>query len=105
MELLCISPLLWNPDFLRRFILRTDASDRGTGAVLSQKDKAGEEHPVGYYSKKVLPREKRYLTVKECLEIKQGIQAFIVYLLGRQFMIQNVHRSLEWLYKLRQNNS
>lgn len=45
-KLLCTSPVLRNPDFSRRFILQTDASDRGIGAVLSQKDEAGEEHPV-----------------------------------------------------------
>ena len=34
---------------------------------------------------------------KECLAIKLGVQAFHVYLLGRPFMIQTDHRSLEWL--------
>ena len=105
-RLLCTSPVLRNPDFSRRFILQTDASDRGVGAVLSQKDKNGEEHPVGYFSKKLLPREERYSTIeKECLAIKLGVQAFRVYLLWRQFTIQTDHRSLEWLNRLKENNS
>ncbi len=65
--LLCSSPILKNPDFDRLFIVQTDASDRGIGAVLSQLSDEGSEHPVAYYSRKLLPREERYFTVeKEC---------------------------------------
>ena len=48
------------PDYSRPFILQTDASDHGIGAVLSQVDLKGEEHPIAYFSRKVLPREERY---------------------------------------------
>ena len=82
-QLPCTSPVLRNPDFSQTFILQTDASDRGVNAVLSQRDENGEEHPIGYFGKKLLPREERYSTVeKECLAIKLAIQAFRVYLLG-----------------------
>lgn len=43
----------YNPKL--RTKLHTDASDRGLGAVLLQIDKDGEEKPVAYYSKKLLP--------------------------------------------------
>ena len=76
------------------------------GAVLSQYDDGGVEHPVAYYSRKFLPREERYSTVeKECLGIKLGVHAFRVYLLGRPFTIQTDHRSLEWLDRLKENNA
>ena len=105
-ELLCSSPVLRSPDFTRSFILQTDASDRGIGAVLSQEDSEGEEHPVAYFSRKLLPREERYSTVeKECLAIKLGIQAFRVYLMGKPFVIQTDHRSLVWLDRLKENNA
>ena len=46
----------------------------------------------------LLPRETRYSTVeKECLAIKLGVEAFSVYLIGREFTIQTDHRSLVWL--------
>ena len=103
---LCQPPVLSSPDFGKPFILQTDASNKGIGAVLSQKDEAGEEHPVAFYSRKLLPREERYSTVEqECLAIKLAVQAFRYYLLGRPFMIQTDHRSLEWLDRLKENNS
>ena len=103
---LCSAPVLRSPDFSRTFILQTDASERGVGAVLSQTDDDGSDHPVAYFSRKLLPREERYSVIeKECLAIKLGIQAFRVYLLGRPFVVQTDHRSLEWLDKIKENNA
>ena len=51
----CEFPILQNPDFSKHFLLQTDASDRGVGAVLSQKDESGMDRPIAYYSKKLLP--------------------------------------------------
>eukprot|EP00731_Ephydatia_muelleri_P022383 Em0014g974a len=71
-QCLCSGPVLRSPDFNKTFVLQTDASDRGVGAVLSQLSDDGEEHPIGYYSRKLLPREERYSTVeKECLAIRR----------------------------------
>ncbi len=98
-------PILKSPDFSKPFVLQTDASDRGVGAVLSQQDASGVEHPIAYFSRKLLPREERYATVeKECLAIKLGVHAFRVYLLGRPFVIETDHRSLEWLHRMKGDN-
>ncbi len=68
--------------------------------MLSQIDDTGQEHPVAFYSRKLLEREQRYATVeKECLAIKLGIQAFKVYLLGRKFVVQT-----DGLHRLKENN-
>ena len=105
-EKLCASPVLRSPDFEKEFVLQTDASDRGIGAVLSQLDEDGHDHPVVFFSRKLLPREERYSTVeKECLAIKLGVQAFKVYLLGKPFCVQTDHRALVWLDKLKDKNS
>ena len=104
-ELLCTAPVLRSPNFSRLFILQTD---HGVGAVLSWRDEHGDEHPVGYFNHKLLPREERYSAVeKECLAIKLGIQAFQVYLLGIEFTIQTDHYLLELLLELimKENNS
>lgn len=54
-EILLSSPVMRNPDFSRPFILQTDASEVGVGAVLSQADAEGYDHPVAYFSRKLLP--------------------------------------------------
>ena len=102
---LTCSPVLKSPDLSKPFVLQTDASDRGVGAVLSQRTTDGD-HPIAYFSRKLIPREERYSTVeKECLAIKLGVHAFRVYLLGRPFVVQTDHRSLEWLHRLKENNA
>ena len=98
------APLMRNPDFTRTFILQTDASGIGVGAVLSQGEE--EDRPIAYFSRKLLPRERAYLTVeKECLAIVLAVQHFKVYLMGRQFIIQTDHRALQWLNKFREKNA
>ncbi len=67
-NLLCSSSVLRSPDFVRPFILQTDASDRGVGAVLSQIDGEGEEHPVGYFSRKLI----YHLTVQPVENVPEG---------------------------------
>lgn len=103
---LCSAPVLVSPDFSRPFILQTDASDRGIGAVLSQCDKSGADHPIAYFSRKLMPREEHYSTIeKECLAIELGVKAFKVYLLGKPFTVQTDHRALEWLDRLKEDNA
>ena len=67
--------MLASPDFTCPFILQTDASDCGVDAVLSQCDDGKLEHPVAYFSQKLLPQWKHYSTIKECLANKlfQGV--------------------------------
>ena len=52
-QCLCQAPVLKSPNFERTFILQTDASNRGVGAVLTQKDDGGGEHPIAFYSGRV----------------------------------------------------
>ena len=44
------APILAFPDFNKTFLLDTDASGKGLGAVLSQKQEDGRYHPVAYAS-------------------------------------------------------
>lgn len=49
----------------------TQTPDRGVGAVLSQVDESGNDHPIAYFSRKLLPHEEMNAMVKkECLAIK-----------------------------------
>ena len=56
-DALCSEPVLITPDFTLPLIVHTDASEVGLGGVLSQV-RAGEEHPVVYISRKLLPNER-----------------------------------------------
>lgn len=79
-----------NLDFDRTFILQTEASGVGVGAVLSQGENGNQ--PIAYFSKKLLPKEKAYSTLKKkCLAIVLAVKHFKAYLLGQPFVIQTDH--------------
>ena len=96
--------ILHLPNFSKIFVLRTDASNEGLGAVLLQYD---EEiaFPIAYASRKLSPTESRYAVVeKECLAIVWGLKKFQQYLLLKEFWIETDHQPLIYLNKSRMNN-
>ena len=104
-SLLITTPILAVANPAKPYTLQTDASDKGLGAVLSQTDEGGDEHPVAYASRKLLPREVNYSTIeKECLAIVWALQFFHTYLYGQTFVIQTDHRPLAWLHRMRNTN-
>lgn len=44
-------------------MLQIDTSERGVEAVLGQRNDLGFDHPVAYFSKKLLPQEEKCSTV------------------------------------------
>ena len=97
--------ILRGPNFDNTFIIQTDASEVGIGAVLSQVNDNGEEHPVAYFSRKLLLRERWYATVqKECLAVVDGIRHFRVYVTGVAFLVQTYHKCLVYLDRVKDVN-
>ena len=59
------APVLAIPDFEKTFILETDASDLGLGAVLMQ-----EGHPLAYLSRPLCPKNQGLSTYEnDCMAI------------------------------------
>ena len=84
-ELLVTAPVLAYPRFgpEGEFILETDASGIGLGAVLSQKQDDGLVHPIAYASRSLDPHEKNYgISELETLGLVWAVRYFRPYLLA-----------------------
>lgn len=87
------APVLRLPNFEIPFVIETDTSDFGVGAVLLQ-----EHHPIAYFSKKLGPKRRLSSTYhKELYAIVEAVQKWRQYLLGREFIIRSDQRSLKEL--------
>jgi len=92
------SVFLAYPDFNKRFIVRTDASDLGIAAVIAQKDLDGHERPISFISRSLSSTVKHYHPCeKECLGIVWALKKFEHYLDGQVFDLQTDNRALVWL--------
>ena len=86
------APILAYPDYSKPFILETDASLKGLGAVLSQKGDNNKICIIAYASRSLQPSEKSmhdYSSAKiELMALKWSIcDKFKDYLLGSKFTI------------------
>jgi hypothetical protein len=88
-------------DFTKEFILTTDASNQGLGAVLSQGN-IGKDLPIAYASRNLNKAEKSYSTSeRELLTIIWGIKQFRPYLYGRKNKIASDQKSLIWIMNVK----
>lgn len=95
------APVLAYADFARPFILETDASYSGLGAVLSQETEGGIR-PIAYASRGLRPTERNmanYSSMKlEFLALKWAMaEKFREYLLGHRCMVFTDNNPLSYL--------
>lgn len=96
-ETVTAAPILAYPDWNSTFLLQTDASDVGLGAVLSQLQN-GQEHPIAFGSRVLNSAERNYCAVeKEALAIKWAIEKFRHYLHRRKYLLLTDNSALSWL--------
>ena len=93
-ELLTTPPVLAYPKFgpSRTFILETDASTVGLGAILSQEQDDGTVHPVAYASRSVDKHERNYgISELETLGLVWAVRYFRPYILGHPCLVYTDH--------------
>ena len=62
---LCTAPVLTFPKFDEPFLLSTDASNTGIGAILKQHDEQGKEKVIAYTSRTLNKPEQNYSTTEK----------------------------------------
>ena len=100
LKLACMkSPVLAFANYNKDFLLETDASKKGLGAVLSQKQEDGQFHPVAYDSQALTMHEKNYHSTKlEFLVLKWAItEHFKEYLLYQHFLVKTDNNPLMYI--------
>eukprot|EP01039_Chlorochromonas_danica_P011569 gene11569-12955_t len=94
---------LYLPDYELDWVLRTDASLVGVGAVLFQlaPQVATDTmiyQPIGFASQKFSPPATRWTTIEqECFGLYFGVSTFSHYLRGKRFTLETDHSNLLWI--------
>ena len=93
------SPVLAFADYTKEFLLKTDASKEGLGAVFFQKQENGQFHLVAYGSQVLTTNEKNYHSTKlEFLALKWAItEHFKEYLLYQPFLVKTDNNPLTYI--------
>ena len=103
--MIMLAPTLQRPAPNSPFIVQTDASDVGLGAVLLQ-EVEGLERVLEFASRVLAPAERNYsVTERECLAVVWAIGKFRPYIDGYDFKVVTDHSSLRWLCQMKNPTS
>lgn len=96
--LLTEMPVMARPDLDKPFLVHTDWSSLGLGAVLAQVDAAGYERVIVYASRSNNRAKANYSSYEgECLAVVWAVSHFRPYLYGRCFTLLTDHQPLKWV--------
>ncbi len=94
------APVLVFPDYKAPFMLYTDASALGLGAVVMQTDGSGKNRVIAYASRTLNPAESNYyVTHQENLAINWALKQFKDIILGGQITVFTDHAAVPELFK------
>ncbi|HYN44668.1 MAG TPA: reverse transcriptase domain-containing protein [Candidatus Limnocylindrales bacterium] len=103
-DALTSQPVMAYPDWDKKFILTTDASLKGLGAILSQEYENGER-VIAYASRALAEGERKWgITELEALAVIWGTEQFKVYLEDRPFDLITDHKALLAFKKITNTN-
>ena len=96
------APVLMHPDFKKDFIIHSDASKIGAGAVLLQEHSTTKElHPVAFASWLFNDTQRRYSTTeREMLALIFATRKWKSFFINRKFSAKTDHQSLTGVMKL-----
>ena len=78
------------PDFSKKFVIYTDASNRQLGAVITQ-----DNRPIAFFSRKLNSAQQKYsITELELLSIVETLKEFKGMLFGQKIVVCTEHVNL-----------
>ncbi len=96
------APVLAYPDYSKPFVVCTDASSKAVGAVLSQSDENGRDHPIHDTSRKLSSAESGYSAFeREALSVIFALKKFHHYLTSNKFKLYIDHQALKYVFNMK----
>jgi hypothetical protein len=90
------------PDLNKPFIISSDGSLSGLGAVLAQ-EYEGERYPIYWASRRLSAAEQRYSSPEfELLAVIWAIEKFSGYIEFTHFILETDHQAIMWLQRMKE---
>ena len=95
-------PVLAYPDHEKTFVVYTDASSNAVGAVLSEADENGRDHPIYYTSRALYSAETNYSAFeRQVLGVVFALKKFHHYLTSKRFKLYTDHQALKYVFNMK----